>query len=155
MQLYRFSPMGSKNDLLKAIQYVGDKTTELVRSILGRDLPLVYLTVFSHHPHEYEKLKEWASELGTSSEANNGTSYVLQNPLKIGNSEIRNIRVRQPDPYRMQVGCADFEVENYTSFKATEFLKHPENLRLIVRSEYEMIEFFDFDTDVFAYVISK
>jgi hypothetical protein len=55
----------------------------------------------------------------------------------------------------MQVGCNDFEVQDYKKFKAEYLPKHPSNLRLIERPEYEMVEFFDPDYDVLAYVVSK
>ena len=52
-------------------------------------------------------------------------------------------------------GCNDFEIPNYKVFKNEHLSKHSKNLRLIERKDYEMIEFFDPDFDVFAYIVSK
>src|SRR5262249_38610073 len=106
--------------------------------------------------HEYNRFIEWASDLGTKSEANNGMRFALFEPIQTESGPIAHLRIRQPDPYRSQIGCADFHVENYRKFKEEELSKHPENLRLIERPEYEMIEFFDFDNnDVLAYIVSN
>jgi hypothetical protein len=147
---------GSKEDLLKLASLIAEKTASLVRRTSGRDLPISYLTICSHHPHEYERFIEWAEELGEKAEANNGFKFLLKEPLQTANGAVAQIRIRKPDVYRSQLGCADFEVEDYESFKKEELPKHPDNLRLIERPEYEMLEFFDFDNnDVLAYIVSK
>jgi hypothetical protein len=147
---------GSKEDLLKIIEVVAEKTASLVERTIGRSLSISYLTIFSHHAHEYERFIGWAEELGQKSEANNGLRFVLNNPIQTKVGAIEHIRIRKPDVYRSQLGCADFEVEDYGAFKRYELPKYPNNLRLIERPEYEMLEFFDFDNnDVLAYIISK
>ena len=82
--------------------------------------------------------------------------FALKNPIKTDGGDIVKIRIRKPDPYRSQIGCADLEVEDYAKFKAEQLSRHTDNLRLIERPQYEMLEFFDFDlNDVLAYVVSK
>lgn len=148
--------LGSKEDIIKIVQVIGEKVERLVKDTIGRELPITYLTIFSHHPHEYNRFVEWASELGTKSEVNNGVRLALKEPIQTAGGAVPSIRIRQPDPYRSQIGCADVRVENYKKFKAEELPKYPDNLRLIERPEYEMIEFFDFDAnDVLAYVLSN
>lgn len=148
--------LGSKEDIIKIVEVIAQKVESLVQHTIGHELPITYVTIFSHYPHEYNRFVEWASELGTKSEANNGVKFTLKEPIQTVGGTVTSIRVRQPDPYRSQIGCADVQVENYTSFKAKELSKYPDNLRLIERPEYEMVEFFDFDAnDVLAYVVSK
>ena len=73
----------------------------------------------------------------------------------MGRNTIRYVRIRKPDPYRMQVGCCDLEMDDYFQFKKTYLEPNEEQLRVIERPRYEMIEFHDPDFDIFAYVVSK
>lgn len=148
--------MGSKEDIIKIVQLIAQKVEGLVREVIETELPITYVTIFSHHPHEYNCFIEWANELGKKFEANNGVGFDLKKPIDTVGGKVKSIRIRQPDPYRSQIGCVVLKVEDYKNFKAEKLLKHTKNLRLIVRPEYEMIEFFDFDrNDVLAYVLSS
>lgn len=149
MKLYRFSPIKSEKELLVAIEYVFDAAGALSQEAIGRRLPVSYLTVFAHYNDEYDALVEVLSGLGKLAEANNGVKVELHDPIK----DVSSLRVRKPDPYRMQVGCCDFAVEDYDAFKQ-EFLPQSKSLRLITRPDYEMIEFFHPDFDVLGYVVS-
>jgi hypothetical protein len=152
----RRSPPGSKEEVIKIAQVIAQKVENLVQRTIGRELPISYLTIFSHTPQEYSRLVELMSELGTKSEANNGFKFMLTNPINTAGGDIGLIRISKPDTYRTQIGCADLDVDSYASFKMTELPKHPDNMRLIVRPEYEMLEFFAFDSnDVLAYIVSK
>ncbi len=150
------SLIGSKEDVIKMVQVIAEKVERLVSGTVGRELPITYLTIFSHHPHEYNRFVEWASELGIKSEVNNGVRFALNEPIQTAGGAIKSVRIRKPDPYRSQIGCADVRVEDYSQFKSEEVPKYAENLRLIERPEYDMIEFFDFNcNDVLAYVLSN
>lgn len=154
MKIYRFSPIKNKKQFIETINYVSTQTSKLCNKIIGKKLPIVSLTVFSHYAKEYFKLIEILKTMGVPYNANNGFRFSLNKPIKSGNNLIKYVRIRLPDPYRMQVGCSDFEIENYEDFKKRYLENHPGNLRLIKRPEYEMIEFFDPDFDVFAYIVS-
>lgn len=148
--------IGSKDDIVGIVKVIAERVEALVQRTIGRQLPITYLTIFSHHPHEFERFLEWASELGSKTDANNGFRFMLNEPVQTVGGPVASIRIRRPDPYRSQIGCADVEVKDYANFKATELSKYPDNLRLIERGEYEMIEFFDFDSnDVLAYVLAS
>jgi hypothetical protein len=155
MRLYRFSPIQNKEQLLKAVEYVAKQNTKLSKKVLGKPLSIKSLTIFAHYQQEYEQLVNILLEMGTKLKEHNGLYVSLNEPIKVGKNSIIRIRARQPDPYRMQVGCSDFEVENYLSFKETYLVKHAQNLRLIPRADGEMIEFFDSDIDTLGYVVSK
>lgn len=155
MKLYRFSPIQNKEELITALSYVIVQTSELSRKIIGESLPVTSATVFAHYPNEYEYLIAILHERGTSHDEVNGLRVVLHEPLAVGGNLITHVRVRPPDPYRMQVGCNDFNIDDYENFKKKYLETHPGNLRLVQREAYEMIEFFDPDYDVLAYVLSK
>ncbi len=153
--LYHFSPINSKEELLEAIAYAATKTTKLCKKVSGNEYSISSLTIFAHYPDEFEKLKSILFELGELDHENNGPFVRLSQKIKLPNNELELLRVRQPDPYRMHVGCNDFEVSNYEEFKSKYLDNNPNNLRLIKRPEYEMIEFFDPDFDILAYVLSS
>jgi len=153
--LYRFSPIKDEEQLREAVIYVAKETSELAKKIIGKYLPIKSLTIFTHYPDEFEKLSEIAKTNGNFFNENNGPRVALKKPIIVGANTITHLRIRKPDPYRMQVGCNDFEVLNYNDFKNEYLSKYSNNLRMIERKDYEMIEFFDPDFDVFAYVVSK
>ncbi len=126
----------------------------MARKILGKTFPIRSLTVFSHSQEEFEFLIKILEKLGKPYNYNNGPRVALYEPIEVGESHITHLRIRKPDPERLQVGCNDFETD-YESFKKDYLPNHPENLRLIKRPEYEMIGFYDSSFDVLAYVVSK
>ncbi len=154
-RLYHFSPIHSQEELFEAIQYISSNITGLCKKITRNEYLISSLTVFSHYPEEFEKLKRILLGLGKLDHENNGPFVRLYKPIQLPKNKLQLLRVRQPDPYRMQVGCGDFIVPDYEGFKKKYLEKTKNNLRLIKRLEYEMIEFFDPDYDVLAYVLSN
>jgi hypothetical protein len=150
---YRFSPISNKDELFDAVDYVAERALLLSQKAIGQELPISYLTIFAHYETEYDELVGMVRELGELSEANNGVKVLLNEKIANRGQSIGQLRIRRPDPYRTQVGHCDFSVQNYTDFRQTN-LANNKNLRLIERPDYEMIEFFDPDFDVFAYVVS-
>lgn len=155
-KFYRFSPITTTEDLNEAAWYVATMTTKLCKKITGSSFPIPDITVFSHYPEEFEKLKKIVLTLGSFVKDNNGPFVKLRKPLQVVGSKISLLRVRHPDPYRSQVGCNDFQVPDYSAFKQTYLKeKYKNNVRVFQRPKYEMIELFDPNYDVLAYVLSE
>ena len=155
MKLYRFSPILNEKQLIEAVKYTATETTKLCKKVVGKSLSINSLTVFSHYDAEYKKLLKIIYKIGKPYNKHNGLCVKLHKTIEVGEHSIQYLRIRKPDPYRTQVGCNDFEVGDYQSFKKNHVPKYPQNLRIIERPDYEMIEFFDPDFDVLAYVVSK
>lgn len=155
MKLYRFSPIQTKEQLLEAAVYVAEQNAALCKKVIGETLPMTSLTVFAHYPEEYAFLCDLLANMGESVGGNNGPRIRLHEPITAAGQTITHLRIRNPDPYRAQVGCGDFDVSDYAAFKNRQLNAHPSNLRLLVRPDYELIEFFDPDFDVLAYVLSE
>jgi hypothetical protein len=153
MSLYKFSPITSEAALREAMHYLIGQEALLSSKAVDQILPITYLTIFAHYTDEYDDLVKIVEDLGDVSDASNGIKSKLHDPIAAGGQEIHELRIRKPDPYRMQVGCCDFGAEDYQTFKNAH-LNGNNNLRLIERPDYEMIEFFDPDFDVLAYVVS-
>lgn len=153
--IYRFSPITSKGVLFEAIHYVASESSKLCKKVIGKEYPISGLTIFAHYPKEFETLKKILLKMGSLVSENNGPFIRVRESISLPNNKLDLFRIRKPDPYRLHVGCNDFQVPSYKEFKKKCLERNPDNLRLIVRPEYEMIEFFDPDFDVLAYVVSS
>lgn len=149
------SPLKNISELLQVVHSVAENSTRLSEEIIGTSFPIHSLTVFSHSEKEFKFLKELLNTMGAPYNENNGPRVVLHEPIIVGdNAVITHLRIRKPDPDRPQVGCNDFDVEDYEAFKTEYLSRFPENLFLIERPDYEMIEFRHPDYDVLAYLVS-
>jgi hypothetical protein len=166
MDLYRFSPIESQSALADAIAYVATECTWLFFNVTGFVAPIRSLTIFAHYPDEYDALVRMQSDLGELRSDQNGPRIKLADPIviEVGVLEVNGVRetvtqtieylrIRRPDPYRMQVGCCDYEIEDYWDFKEF-FGFRAESPRTIQRRDYEMLEFFDPSSDVLGYAVS-
>ncbi len=141
----------NRESLIEAVRYVASRTSELAKKIIGKELLIKSLTIFAHSQTEFERLTKILEEMGKPYNYNNGPRVELNKPIIAGKNQITHLRIRKPDPERPQVGCNDFETD-YESFKEDYLSEHSDNLRLIKRPEYEMIELHDPTFDVLAYV---
>lgn len=170
MKLYRFSPITSQAQLDEAITYVAVTATRLYFAQTGdvEDELIDSLTLFAHFPDEYEQLQRLALQRGALHGENNGPRVKLHQPLKIavahlernGRPEtryttVRFLRIRHPDPYRMQVGCCDLKADFYSQDFVYALTRNDHSIspRLIKRPTYDMLELFDPGLDVLAYVV--
>jgi len=143
----------NKEDLIKAVDAIASGTSSLAKKIIGRTFPIMSLTVFTHSEAEFELLNKVLDDLGKPYDYNNGPRVELYSPIIVDNNQIKYLRIRKPDVERSQMGCNDFET-NYMKFKNKYLSKYPNNLRLIKRPEYEMIELYHPEFDVLAYIVS-
>jgi hypothetical protein len=155
-KLYRFSPITDEVRFNVAINYVLSETQKLCKEIIGKNLEFSgYLTIFSHNYDEFENLKRILLKIGKFESEHNSLYALLNKPIKTKYGEILRLRVRQPDPYRCQVGYGDFTVADYELFKKENLKKCAPYLREIVRPDMTMLEFWHPDFDVLAYIVKE
>lgn len=147
------NPIQNQEKLIKTVKDIALKTSSMSQKILGKTFPIKSLTVFSHSQSEFELLIKILSDIGKPYNYNNGPRVELYEPITVETNIITHLRIRKPDPDRPQIGCNDFAT-NYQEFKKEYLTKYPENLNLIERPEYEMVELHDPEFDVFAYIVS-
>lgn len=141
-----------KKDLLGLIQYIAKTTIDLKNKYIDeKDLPIDYLTIFSHSEDEFNEMKNIAGDLGEVIDNNNGPVYRLHEPIKIPMGELKYLRVRHPDTERPQKGCDDFKVDDFKEFEKKYAGKFRDNITLIKRPDYEMVEIKDNQFDVLVY----
>jgi len=156
MKLYRFSPLSTNAACIEALNYIDEKLSELSSLVILDQLPVNTLKIFSHYKDEYQFLREWANSIGKNEDDGSPTSYYVKpfTPTKVNNHHIEYIGIRVPDPYRAQVGCGDYVVENYDEFK-DKYVNNSPHIREVTHQKYEMLELFHPDIDVLGYIVKK
>lgn len=165
MKLYRFSPIKSEQELLEAITYIHFESHKLCKQSFGKYLPNAgNVGIFCHYDDEYRYLTNLREKLTESSENFNQKYFRLHKPVVIPakdgvpETSYEFLYVRQPDPYRHHVGDIDFFLEEseYAELKREmEAGQAIPGARDFPGPHLEMVELFDPDSDVLAYVSTK
>lgn len=162
MKLYRFSPIKSKEELFEAIKHIHFEAHKLCNQTFGKYLENAgNMGVFCHYDEEFTFLKKLCETLCEPSD-NPGQKYFLfHNPIIIPEKDgipettYTHLYIRRPDPYRHHVGDVDFYLDPKEYEKLKKLLSDGEKFhgaRLFERSDLDMIELYNPDSDVLAYV---
>lgn len=166
MKFYRFSPIKTKGELFEAIKHIHFEAHKLSKQSFGYYLPnnAGNLGVFCHYDEEYETLVNIRKELTEPSDNPNQKYFTLLKSIVIPTegdvpeTTYTHLYIRKPDPYRFQVGDVDFylEPDKYKVLR-DELLagKKMKGARVFVRPDLDMVELFDPDVDVLAYVSTE
>lgn len=159
---YRYSPIKNIEDMYNAISYIHMACNELCKRNLGEYLPnLGNLVIFCHYEDEYKFLKDKLKELTLWDKNIDNKYYLLKSPISIVSNDeipdttIKYLYIRQPDPWRPQVGDLDVYMEPEKYHKLKEELARSESklgIRVFPRDDLDMIELYDPDVDVLAYI---
>src|SRR3989344_5531803 len=83
-KLYRFSPIGNKDQLKQAIEYTHLACFKLSKLVFGKYLPVAgNIGVFCHYDHEYKFLTDIRKELTYESDTMFTKYYHLEEPIVI------------------------------------------------------------------------
>ncbi len=163
MKLYRFSPIISKEALLQAITHIHRESYRLCKQSLGQYLPNAgNVGIFCHYDDEYNMLTKLRQELTVESGNINQKYFKLHQPVVVASDGdipeaiYEYLYIRKPDPYRFHVGDIDFYLadEHYQKLKL-ELQANVEAIkgaRIFDRPDLDMIELYDSDSDVLAYI---
>jgi hypothetical protein len=116
-EAYRFSPILEEEDYKKALVYIATRSRELAMLVLGRDMPVDTLTIFSHFPDEYIVVASRIQREGEVSKFSHGKTLYIDADIEVEEQRIIYLGVRKPDPTRPQVGYADFPVLDYCELR--------------------------------------
>ena len=162
MELYRFSPIKSNEGLFEAIKHIHFACFKLCKQSFNAYLPVAgNMGVFCHDTDEYKFLTSLRTELTVPSDNPNQKYFQLLIPLMIPaggdvpETTYTHLYIRKPDPYRAQVGDVDFvlDIDKYTELKNSLLAGTIiQGARLFERTDLDMVELYDFDIDVLAYV---
>lgn len=148
-KIYRFSPINNDREMDEVFEYVATNLEKLSEKIFGEILPITTLKVFAHYPDEYTYMNKSILNKGKKASISSDTSLYVETNQKFNKYNIKYLGIRIVDPYRMQVGCGDYEIENFEEFKRKWLGKSD-----FIRSFREdMIEIWHPDFDVFGYIV--
>lgn len=163
MKLYRFSPINTETALLEAIQHVHVSGHKLSYNSFGKYLDKSgNIGIFCHYEDEYEFLTKLRKQLTDEAMNFNNKYFKLKQPITIPQIDdipgatYEYLYIRQPDPYRYQVGDIDLCVDRleYKQLKQLVMNGDTKSARTYEgKSDLDMIELFDADMDVLAYVV--
>ncbi len=162
MKLYRFSPIISLEELLEAWRHIHEESYKLCMNSFDQYLDNSgNLGIFCHYDDEYDRLVKIRETLTEPSDNPNQKYFRLHEPIIYKASEsapawiYTHLYIRKPDPYRHHVGDLDFYLppSDYQKLKQefTKWKSLPWS-RLFPRTDLDMIELYDPDSDVLAYV---
>ena len=165
MKLYRFSPIKSREELFEAIRHIHFEAHKLCKQSFGRYLENAgNMGVFCHYENEFVALKKIREELTKPSDNPDQKYFCLLNPIvipkhgDIPKTMYTHLYIRRPDPYRHHVGDVDFylDPEGYKKLKYSLIAgEKKKGARVFERPDLDMIELYDPDVDVLAYVSTK
>lgn len=166
MKLYRFSPIQSKKQLLKAIQHIHLSCHALCKKTLGTYLPVAgNIGVFCHDEGEYIFLTKLREKLTDSSDVKYGKYFRLHTPIVISKTHdipkttYNYLYIRKPDPQKPQVGDIDFYLKPDAYAELKKSLLNGNNItgaRIIPnRPDLDLIELYDSNIDTWCYIGDK
>ena len=151
-KLYRFSPIDNEKAVKEAYAYITTELEKLSQKIFNESLPINTLKIFPHYLDEYDYLLDYVNKLGSMGPFNSKTSTYSVVDEKIKGYGIKYLGVRIVDPYRLHVGCGDYEIENFEEFKAKYSNTSPYIRDL---EDHGMLEIWHPDFDVLGYVVPQ
>lgn len=164
-RLYRFSPIRSKVELLRAIEYLHVTSHRLCHETFGEYLPASgAVGIFCHFEDEYEFLTTLRKELTNEQFNYNGKYFLLKERITIPerghipSAAYSLLYIRKPDPYRGQVGDVDFVLPKVRHARLRDTLSteyFTGSLRLFGRKGDNMIELSRPEYDVLSYIVDE
>jgi hypothetical protein len=162
MKLYRFSPMRTQEELLEAIKHIHLAGYRLCKQSFGKYLTNAQnMGIFCHYEDEYTILTEIRKEITVASDNMSQKYFRLKEPIVIPaegdvpETTYSYLYIRKPDPYRHHVGDLDFFLDDNDYRKLKQSMvdgKLIKGARIYERPDLDMIELYDPDIDVLAYV---
>lgn len=148
-KIYRFSPVKNEETITDVLIYLTSELEKLSQELFNKTLPITTLKIFAHYPEEYDYLHKLISNMGPKASFSSDTSLYVEVSKKIKGYSINYLGVRIVDPYRMQVGCGDYEIADFEEFKEENINKSP----FVRNFRDDMVELWHPDFDVLGYIV--
>lgn len=165
MKLYRLSPITSEAELRRAIEFLHAACHQLCFETFGRYLPVSgNVGIFAHYTDEYVRLQQLQDRLVNRSVHYNHKYFLLHQPVSIPpraglpGATYHFLYIRQPDPYRSQVGDIDFVLPDPAHAELSAQLDtqvFQKGARRFGRLDENMIELINPDVDAASYVVTQ
>jgi len=130
-------------DIVKEATVLKNKHIEYKDSLVN------YACIFSHTKEEYDELLGATKEIGRIiKETLTGFLFYIE-PLETISGVLKLLKIRIPDPTRIERGDADFTIQNFPKFEK-KYLHKP-GFKIMKKDVFYMIELIDNDFNVRAY----
>lgn len=138
------------DDLKSIVKEIVKQATILKdKYIEYKEVPVNYACIFSQSKEEYQELLEVTNVIGeTIKETPTGPLFKI-NALDTISGSLKLLKIRLPDPTRLERGDADFTIDNFKEFE-DKYMSKPQFKRMD-KPDFYMIELMDSDFDVRAY----
>lgn len=165
MNFYRFSPIKTEAEMLKAIAYIHFGCHQLCKMKMGKYLKVAgNIGVFCHYKDEYEYLTKVRKKLTDESDNWNQKYFRLYSPIIIPvNGDIlpatyTYLYIRKPDEEHPQVGDLDFYMapKEYADFKQSlQKGGYIEGVSIFDRPDLDLVMVSDPKIDAVAFIGGK
>jgi len=162
---FRFSPIRSREQLLKAVEHIHFESFKLCKQKLGCILPVAGdIGVLCHYEDEFDFLTKMRGELTDFSDNWNEKYFRLHKPIVVPTANgipkavYTYFYIRKPDKEHDQVGDLDFYMEpkKYEGLKQLLMSgKTMKGVKIFERPELDLIQLVDPKVDVVAFVGQK
>ncbi|MBN2015403.1 hypothetical protein JW766_01080 [Candidatus Dojkabacteria bacterium] len=143
-----------KDEVIGKIEQIARGISEVKDQYISeKGLKIDYITIFSHSNSEFRTLIKFSKKLGKRIDEHNGPVIKLTKPMKLGKDILKVFRIRKPDKQRPQIGCGDFKVKEYDSFKK-KYLGR-KNFELFTGEGFEFIGIHDPNSQFLVYFPSE
>lgn len=131
-------------ELEKLINSIVEKGIEAVeKNGIETDYQIDYVAIFAKDEKEFEEIDTILQTLATRDEksglASTGNTYRFSSFPETKAGLLQVVKIRKPDEARPQRGAPDFRVAQYRDFK-NRYLSNNNNMTLMIRKDFEMIE---------------
>ena len=161
MNSFKFSPIKSQEELLKAVKYTHSKCFELCKKVFGKYIPVAgTIGIFCHYDDEYEFLTKLREQLTEESDNWNQKYYRLYEPIVIpAQGDVpatiyTYLYIRKPDQHE-EVGDIDFVLNSkeYLELKSS-LLSGTEikGMEIFDRPGLDLIRLFDSEIDTLSFI---
>lgn len=148
------APIGSEADYDKVLEYVAERSRALAKTVLGRDLRLDTLTVFTQTPDEYGVVSKLLRSYGPESPFSHGPTLYIEVRKNVLDQQINLLGVRQPDATRPQRGYGDYPVSDYGALRDNN-AANPHVREIVSGNGHTLLELRHPDFDVLGYVVDE
>jgi hypothetical protein len=162
MKLYRFSPIRSKEELTKAIEYTHYACFKMCFQIFGKYYENAgNIGIFCHFDDEFEYLTSLRKQITIESDNENNKYYRLIEPITIPakngipETTYTYLYIRHPEAEKTQVGDVDFYVtkpefhELKRSLLGGEIIK---GVSILDRTDIDMIKLSFLEVDAWGFL---
>mgnify|MGYP003344586473 CR=1 FL=1 len=155
MSIVDFKPIDTFSKLQQAIKYIDINCVELIKKVIGRDLPVAgNIAVFTHSNDEYNNLLKIAEKIVEPSNSKKQKYYKLVRPITLGVNKYEWLYIRKPHAESPQLGDIDFILteEEYNKLNSEVKNGNIKYAKIYDRPNWDMIEIIEPETKVLPYI---